>query len=331
MTADQEGFARLGGVLKSKLSTLPAFLLLQVALCGLPRIGLCTPQASAPQPSQAPPNDRVVLSVGDQKMTASEVEQIIQALPPDYRSFYSSGQGRRRLAVYILRMKLLSSQAIKEKLDQQPEVARAVDVARESILADAAQKHIAEGITISDQDLRAVYEQNKAQFEEDRVAHILIRTRSAPIKSGDPSKPGLPDEEARKKLEDIRKQILAGADFAQMAKQYSEDSATAATGGDLGILDRNKIVPPIINAAHSLSPGQVSDLIATPSGFEIIKVEQKRAISFEEAKPGLASQIRQSKANEVIQHLLETSGAYIDQDYFSGSPSQNPSPSSHTP
>ena len=284
---------------------------------------MCTPQAGAPKASQPIPNDRVVLSVGDQKVTAGEVEQIIQALPPDYRAFYS-GQGRRRLAVYILRMKLLSSEAIKEKLDQQPEVARAIAVARESILADAAQKHIAQDITVSDQELRDIYEKNKAQFEEDRVAHILIRTRSAPIKSGDPSQPGLPDAEARKKLEDIRKQILGGADFAQMAKQYSDDSTTAAAGGDLGILDRNKIVPPIIEKAHALSPGQVSDLIATPSGFEIIKVEEKRVIPFEEAKPGLESQFRQSKANEAVQHLLEASGAFIDQDFFSDSPNQNP-------
>ena len=263
-------------------------------------------------------------------MTAGEVDQIIQALPPDYRAFYS-GQGRRRLAVYILRMKLLSSEAIKEKLDQQPEVARAIAVARESILADAAQKHIAHDITVSDQELRDVYEKNKAQFEEDHVAHILIRTRSAPIKSGDPSQPGLPDAEARKKLEDIRKQILAGADFAQMAKQYSEDSATAAAGGDLGVLDRNKIVPPIIEAAHALSPGQVSELIATPSGFEIIKVEQKRLIAFEEAKPGLESQIRQTKANEAVQHLIQDSHPFIDRDFFSGSPNQDPSTPPPTP
>jgi peptidyl-prolyl cis-trans isomerase C len=310
--------------LKNLLLTSLSFLVLQATLCGWPRSGLSAPQTSAPKASQPPSNDRVVLSIGDQKMTAGEIEQIIQALPPDYRAFYS-GQGRRRLAVYILRMKLLSSEAIKEKLDQQPEVARAIAVARESILADAAQKHIAQGITVSDQELRDSYEKNKAQFEEDRAAHILIRTRSAPIKSGDPSQPGLPDAEARKKLEDIRKQILAGADFAQMAKQYSEDITTASAGGGLGILDRTKTVPPIIEAAHALSLGQVSDVIATPSGFEIIKLEQKRVIPFEEAKPGLESQIRQSKSNEAVQHLLEESHPFIDRDFFSGSPNQDTS------
>jgi len=309
--------------LKNTIPTSLFFFVLQAALCASPQTARSAPQASTPKPSQSLSDDRVVLSVGDQKITAAQVEQILQALPPDYRSFYS-GQGKRRLAFYILRMKLLSSEAVKEKLDQQPDVAHAIEVARESILADAAQRHIAEDTTISDQELRDVYEKNKAQFEEDHVAHILIRTRNAPFKSGDPSQPGLSDAEARKKLEDIRKQILAGADFAQMAKQYSEDSATAASGGEMGVIHPDKVVPPIIEAAHSLSPGQVSDLLATPSGLEIIKLEQKHLISFEEAKPGLESQLRQSKANEVLQHLMEASGAFVDQDYFSGSPTQNP-------
>ena len=310
-------------VLKSILSTSLSLLVLGAALSVWPQPALSAPQTSSPKPSQPLSDDRVVLSIGDQKITASQVEQILQALPPDYRAFYS-GQGKRRLAVYILRMKLLSSEAVKEKLDQQPDVAHAVEVARESILADAAQKHIAQDIKISDQELRDVYDKNKAQFEEERAAHILIRTQSAPIKSGDPSQPGLPDAEARKKLEDIRKQILGGADFAEMAKRYSEDSATAASGGDMGVIHAEKIVPPVIEAAHSLAPGQVSDVIATPSGFEIIKVEQKRVIPFEEAKADLESQLRQSKANETVQHLMEASGAFIDQDYFSGLPSQNP-------
>jgi len=317
-------------VLKNIISTSLSFFVLQAALCAWPQAARSAPQTSTSKPSQPLPNDRVVLSIGDQKITAGQVEQILQALPPDYRAFYS-GQGKPRLAFYILRMKLLSTEAVKEKLDQRPDVAHAIDVARESILADAAQKHMAEGITISDQDLRDVYEKNKAQFEEDRVAHILIRTQNAPFKSGAPSQPGLPDAEARKKLEDIRKQILAGADFAQMAKQYSEDSATAAAGGEMGVIHADKVVPPIVEAAHSLSPGQVSDVIATPSGFEIIKLENKREVSFEEAKPGLESQIRQSKANEVLQQLMEAAHPFVDQDYFSGSPTQNPPSSPPAP
>jgi parvulin-like peptidyl-prolyl isomerase len=148
------------------------------------------------------------------------------------------------------------------------------------------------------------------------------------MKSGAAGHPALPEPEARKKLQDIRQRILAGADFAEMAKQYSEDLATAASGGDMGVIQRDKVVPPIVNAAYSLEPGQVSDIILTPSGVEIIKVEAKRSKSFEEVKSDLETQLRQAKAAEIVKHLVENSPLVIDQEYFAGSPAKQSSPAS---
>jgi peptidyl-prolyl cis-trans isomerase C len=308
-----------------------SLLIFPVALCGWLQSAGRAPQAASPQKTQSVSGERVVLSIGDQKMTAADVEKFIQALPPNLRAFYE-GQGKRLLPANIVRMKVLAAEAIKEKLDQQPQAALAIEIARESILADTAQEHLEQGITVSDQELRELYQKDKTTSEEVRIAHILIRTDTAPFKSGDPSHPGLPESEARKKLEDIRKQILAGADFAQMAKQYSEDAATAASGGDMGVIQRDKIVPPIVNAANALEPGQVSDIVPTPSGLEIIKVEEKRAKPFEELQPALELQIRQSKTNDIIQHLMQESGAFIDQEFFSGPSAKqttSPAPTTH--
>jgi peptidyl-prolyl cis-trans isomerase C len=303
---------------------------LQIALFAWPQRAGSAAQATSTPKAQSVPGDRVVLSIGDQKMTAAEVEKLIQALPPAYRAFYS-GSGKRLLATFIVRMKVLSAEAIKQKLDQQPDVALALETARESVLTDAAQKHIAESITVSNQELRDLYQKDKSLSEEVRIAHILIRTENAALKSGDPSHPGLPDPEARKKLEDIRKQILAGANFAQMAKQYSEDAATAPYGGEMGFIQRDKIVPPIVNAAYALEPGQVSDLVVTPSGFEIIKVEQKRTKPIEEVRPALESQIRQEKATAIVQRLIAESGAFIDQEFFAAGQAQAQNPPSSPP
>ena len=312
------------------LLKLVSLLALQIALFAWPRRAACAPQATSTPKAQLVSGDRVVLSVGDQKMTAAEVEKLIQALPPAYRTFYS-GSGKRFLAAFIVRMKVLSAEAIKQKLDQRPDVELALENARESILADTAQKHIEEGVTVSDQELRALYQKDKSLSQEVRIAHILVRTDDAALKSGDPSHPGLPVPEARKKLEDIRKQILAGADFAQMTKQYSEDAATAPYGGEMGFIQRDKVVPPIVNTAYALEPGQVSDLVATPSGFEIIKVEQKHTKTLEEIRPALEAQIRQERAGAIVQHLMEESGAVIDQEFFAAGHASEQSPPSSTP
>ena len=67
-----------------------------------------------------------------------------------------------------------------------------------------------------------------------------------------------------------------GADFAALAKEFSQDS-TAETGGDLGSFGRGVMTPPFETAAFALEPGQVSEIVETPFGFHIIKLEEKTA------------------------------------------------------
>jgi peptidyl-prolyl cis-trans isomerase D len=88
--------------------------------------------------------------------------------------------------------------------------------------------------------------------------HILIRF-------------GNDEAAARKKAEDILKQIKAGADFAEMARKYSDDTGTASKGGDLGFFGRGQMVPEFEQAAFSLKPGQVSGIVRSQFGFHIIQ------------------------------------------------------------
>ena len=312
--------------MRSPLSILLLLVIFQIPLWGWAQSAGSVPQAASAEKTQSLPGERVVLTIGDEKITAAEVEKFIQALPPEYQAFYG-GPGKHLLPQYIIGMKVLSTEAIKLKLGEQPEVARAIEIAREGILASAAGT-LPESVVVSDQELRELYQKDKTLSEEDRIRHILIRTEDAPLKSAGAGHPALPEPEARKKLQDIRERILAGADFAQMAKQYSEDTATAASGGDMGVIQSDKVVPPIVKAAHSLEPGQVSDIISTPSGVEIIKVEDKHTKSFEEVKPALETQLRQSKAAEIIQHLVDNSHLFVDQEFFAGSPAKPSSPAS---
>ncbi len=296
-----------------------------LAIVCWPRLTACGQQASSADNAGAKQGERVVLTIGDQKITAAEVDEFIHSLPPQYQSFYG-GPGKHVLPQYIIAMKVLSAEALKLKLQDQPAVGRAIETAREGILADAARKYFAQSISISDQEIRTRYDQDKTKSEEVRIGHILIRTDNAPLGPGVPGNPPLPEPEARTKLEDIRKQILAGADFAQIAKQYSQDPDTAAHGGDMGVLNPEKVVPAVVNAAHTLEPGQVSGIIQTPSGLEIIKVEQKRDKSFEEVKPALETELRESKASETVRHIMDNYHVVIDQDYFAASPSQGSAP-----
>jgi peptidyl-prolyl cis-trans isomerase D len=126
-------------------------------------------------------------------------------------------------------------------------------------------------VTISPQDIDTYYNSNIQQFqtpEQVRASHILLKTD------------GKDEATVRKQAEDILKQAKApGADFAALAKKYSEDDGSKANGGDLDYFPRGRMVPEFEQAAFSMQPGQISDLVKSQFGFHIIKVVDKKPAS----------------------------------------------------
>lgn len=86
-------------------------------------------------------------------------------------------------------------------------------------------------------------------------------------------------EKYKKFAQSILDSIKAGADFATMAKKYSEDPGSAKNGGDLGFVKRGVFYPEFEAAAYALKPGQLSDIVETPVGFHIIQLLEKRGES----------------------------------------------------
>ena len=279
-------------------------------------------QEPAAQPSGSQPrsDQQVVISVGELKITAADIDRFLESLPPQFRAYYG-GPGRQMLPRYVVQAKILAAEAKKQNLQDRPEVQQTIEIARESILADAARKGMEQKVPVTDQEVQELYEKQKSGFDEVRIRGILIRTANSSIAyPAAPSRAALPEAEARKKLEDLRKQIQAGADFAQLAQQYSEDLNTAGAGGDLGYINRQKVVPPIANAAYALAPGEVSDIIQSPYGLELIKVEDHRVKPLAEVRKDLEAQIRRTKVDQAIQELVSQYKVVVDNDYFSSSP-----------
>lgn len=288
-------------------------------------------EAAKPEENQTSPEERVVLTVGEDKLTAADVASILAALPPQSRAFYN-GQGKHLLPQYLIRMKVMAAEARKQKLDTRPEVQQAFQIAQESILADALAKHLARTIPVSDQQVQELYKNRQGEFEQVRVRRLLIRTETSVLIEASPKRPPLSSEEARKKLEGLRQELLAGADFAEMAQTNSEDLTTAGAGGDMGYLSRQEMLPPIAQAAFSLAPGEVSEIIPTPYGLELFALEDRRVKPLEEVRPQLEARLRQGKVEELVQELLKQVPVQVDREFFSGpSPSPPPPVSSSRP
>jgi peptidyl-prolyl cis-trans isomerase C len=160
-------------------------------------------------------------------------------------------------------------------------------------------------VAIGPQDVDAFYKQNPDKFKQGervRASHILIRTpEGADAKTKDA---------AKAKATDVLKQVKGGKDFAELAKNYSQDPGSAAAGGDLGYFGQGQMVGPFEQAAFALKPGDVSAVVESPFGYHIIKVADKQAartVPFDEVKPQieqfLQNQQRQQKTEAFINSL----------------------------
>ena len=113
-------------------------------------------------------------------------------------------------------------------------------------------------------ELRREYAANLDKYrtpERVQASHILIKSDASN------------DAAMKAKAEAILKQIQAGGDFAKLAKENSQDTASAAQGGELGWIVRGQTVPEFEKSAFSLQPGQTSGLVKTSYGYHIIRVE----------------------------------------------------------
>src|SRR5437868_6021256 len=161
---------------------------------------------------------------------------------------------------------------------------------------------------VTPDDLQAYYDQHRDEFrvpEQVNVRHILIKT---PLPAADGKVDTKGAEEARKKAEDVLKQIKAGGNFAELAKKYSEDPGSAKNGGSLGWIGKGRTVPEFEKAAFSLPKGGTSDLVQSSYGFHIIHVDDKQDAhvkSLDDVKAQIEPLIKQQKAAQSSQHEVE--------------------------
>ncbi|MEE2822541.1 MAG: SurA N-terminal domain-containing protein [Acidobacteriota bacterium] len=141
-----------------------------------------------------------------------------------------------------------------------------------------------DSVTLTEQQIR---ERMASVSEKDEVeaSHILISSIT-------------PDAES--KAQDILQQLKDGADFAELAKEHSDDPGSAPNGGHMGFFKRGLMVPSFENAAFSLEPGEISDLVATEYGLHIIKVTDVKLI---DNRVEAEAQLKKEEAESLAQSL----------------------------
>jgi peptidyl-prolyl cis-trans isomerase D len=152
-------------------------------------------------------------------------------------------------------------------------------------------------VKLTDTDLQNYYQAHQDEWKQDEqvhASHILLLVNDKRT-----------DAQARQQMEEIKKRIDNGEDFAAVARQVSEDPGSKANGGDLGFFARGRMVKEFENAAFSATPGKLVGPIKTPFGYHLLKVAGRRAAGvqpFAEVK----EQIRARLGFEWARKLAET-------------------------
>ncbi len=153
------------------------------------------------------------------------------------------------------------------------------------------------GVQVTEDDARQRYEENKEKYRHEaevHARHILFNLKQ-----------DAPEEEVSKvraEAEKVLAEAKKGKNFTELAKKYSQDPSAAQNGGDLGYFTRGKMIAPFSEAAFSMKPGEISDLVRSPFGFHIIKVEDVRpekTESWEEARASVEKSMKEEKARDI--------------------------------
>lgn len=249
--------------------------------------------AAADAASATATADTVIATVNGASVTLGDLIAVRGDLPAQYQELPDQAlyDGIRQ---QLADQALLKQAAEAAGLDADPQVARAVAIQRQGLLAEFYMRRAVEQ-RMTEDALRAAYDARVASapaIPEVRASHILVA-----------------DEE---KAKDLRAQIDAGADFAGLAAEHGTDG-TKTQGGDLGYFVREQMVPEFSDAAFAMAVGEVSQPVQSQFGWHLIKLTDKRdqpKPTFEESRADLEQALGSEIVQQVMTELRE--GATID-------------------
>ncbi|WHE07352.1 peptidylprolyl isomerase [Thermoanaerobacterium thermosaccharolyticum] len=159
------------------------------------------------------------------------------------------------------------------------------ETAKDNVLVNKLIDSWTKGVKVTDSEAEKYYNDNKSQFEVVKASHILVS-----------------DEKTANEIYD---KLKNGANFAELAKQYSIDTSTKDNGGELGEFPRGTMVQEFEDAAFALNSGEISKPVKTQYGYHIIKSEGKSIKSFNDVKSSIITYLENNKKQDIFNQKSE--------------------------
>lgn len=281
-----------------------AVALLVVAVALVVRPGNDPVAAQQPAPVIAANTGPAVARLGNQQVSPEELQALLAAVPPQTREQL---RGNREALERWIRSRL-AEKAVLEQADaqgwaQRPDVLRQTRAATEQIVFRDYLQSVSQvpADYPSAAELQQAYDAGKANWQRPalyRVSQIFLGVNEPQNL-----------EAVRKQATELSKKAQATpADFAALAKEFSQDRLTAERGGDTGLQPLQQLVPEVRGAVARLKVGAVSDPVQSSAGFHVIKLTEQqpaRTATLDELRDQLTQALRAQRQEQIAQAYLD--------------------------
>jgi peptidyl-prolyl cis-trans isomerase C len=234
-------------------------------------------------------DSKVLVRIGNVKITVGDFKERLDNLPANYKQVVQ--KKKKEFLQEVIKDSLLYGEALRLGLDKDKDVQKVIEEARKKILiAKLLQDKIDAAVDVTDEEIKAYYENNKAGFtspEVIRVSQILVEDKA--------------------RADEIIAELKNGGSFEGLAKARSLDP-TAENGGDIGYFTMGQLLPEFENACVGLSVGGVAGPIRTKLGYHVIKLtDRKKTVirPLDEVKDSISEMLRAQERREKFNRLLK--------------------------
>ncbi|HUA22081.1 MAG TPA: peptidylprolyl isomerase [Bryobacteraceae bacterium] len=282
---------------------------------GTPAVNEPAPAHAQTAPAGPIAPDTVVATVGGKPVTKAELDQLLGGLPVQIQEAL---QRQPQQLSQLFLMKRLSEDAVKDGVDKQSPFKEQLEFNRLQVLSTAELTNTNNSIKVSEEDKQKYYQEHPDKFKEVKVKVIYVAFNPTPGKTPPGGKPLPTEAEAQAKVMKLRIQVLGGLDFGKVARDNSDDAASAAKDGDFGVIKQNSAYPEQIKkAVFELKQGEVSAPIKEPNGFYLIRAEEISTEPFDDVVIPILQDIRRERFQAWLKGMQSQFTVKVENpDYF---------------
>lgn len=235
-------------------------------------------------------NKEILAKVNDREITNEDLNIFLSQLDPNTRMYFTQNNMMDQVVDELIYQEMIYMEAIEKEMDKDEDFVKVLEKTKETLLKSYALGKLLENVEITDEDLKNYYDNHKDNFKNNasvEASHILVEDESV--------------------AKEIKEKLNNGADFKELAKEYS-NCPSKENGGNLGVFTKGQMVKEFEDAAFNMGVGEISDPVKTQFGYHIIKVTNKNDESvrtFEEAKPDIERLVRREKEKDLYKHTVE--------------------------